>query len=320
MPPSAPSLLSLGPFYWWMLHTHVFIVEIFSSWGLYLLPCTLLRQLWDCEIVRMCEWTSTSCQVTKRVLRVSGRNRKVPLVVFVESGRPCTYNTQYPIAEGNFLRPSHLLLSPPKRQVIYRQNYFGFIHLQGLFSDLGLWFEREAKVFKLYPQFELVPAAEGASFLHFQAMKSGVLNLRPKPKIIVIFPLINNAQLKPWLVTIGTSFWKKINSNLVLRRLAIEGLDAPLLCVVIPRLVSVLPSFVKISCGASHSAPSQKLLWRGEKDRLGKVNWCLPSLPLPSALPSAPQAVPPSAPVFLFFNFHFDTARDDGRPKLTPLQ
>lgn len=203
----------------------------------------------NCEIVRMCEWTSTSGQVTKRALRVSGRNRKAPLAVFssnLDALVHTIHNT--PIAERKLSgAQSSFVVATQTPKFSIDRNYFDFIHLQGLFSDLGLRFERDAKVFKKYPQFELVPAAEGASFLHFQVMKSGVLNLRPKPKITVFFPLINNAQLEPWLVTIGTSLWKKKILISFLyhlpkkRRLAIEGLDAPLLSVGIPRLDSVLP-------------------------------------------------------------------------------
>lgn len=63
--------------------------------------------------------------------------------------------------------------------------------------------------------------------------------------------------------------------------MAVEDPDAPLLCVAITPPNAVLPSFVKISRGASYSAPSQMLLVQGKKNRLSKGKpWCLPSLPL----------------------------------------
>lgn len=87
-------------------------------WGLYYLPYYCENY----EIVRMCEWTSTSGQVTKRALRVSGRNRKSPLAVFRRIWTPLYIRYTIPqLLKGNFLEPSHLLLSPPKRQVLYRQ-------------------------------------------------------------------------------------------------------------------------------------------------------------------------------------------------------
>lgn len=180
MPPSSASLLPLGPFYWWMLHTHVLIVEPSSSWGLY---CTTLHIIVTIErFVRMCEWTSTSGQITKRALRVSKRNRKAPLKVFRRSERPCTYNIQYPIAEGNFLEPSHLLLSPLKRQVIYRQNYFGFIHLQGFFSDLGLLFERQATIFQNIPRWSLCRRLKERRSSTFKQLNPGFCTCGRSPK------------------------------------------------------------------------------------------------------------------------------------------
>lgn len=93
------------------------VFPLSPHWGLYYLP----HYCENCEIVRMCEWTSTSGQVTKRALRVSGRNRKAPLAVFRRIWTPL-YKTQYPNCwKETFWKPSHLLLSPPKRQVLYRQ-------------------------------------------------------------------------------------------------------------------------------------------------------------------------------------------------------
>lgn len=75
----------------------------------------------NCEIVRMCEWTSTSGQVTKRALRVSGRNRKAPLAVFVRIWTPL-YNTQYPNCwKETFWSPVIFCCRHPNAKVLYRQ-------------------------------------------------------------------------------------------------------------------------------------------------------------------------------------------------------
>lgn len=208
MPPSSASLLPLGPFYRWMLHTHVVIFEQSSSWGLY---CTTLHIIVTIErFVRMCEWTSTSGHVTMRALRVSRRNRKAPLKVFRRSGRPCAYNIQYPtqLLKETFWSPVIFCCRHSNAKSSIDRTISASSIYKGSFL-ISASYLREKQQFSKYSTLELVSATEGALFLHFQAIKSGVLHLWPKPKIIVIFPLINHAQLKPWLLNIGTSSWKK---------------------------------------------------------------------------------------------------------------